>query len=69
MSRPPEPLPRKRYLGDGAYCELDPGGALVLTTSADRLRNTAVNTIVLEPETWRALEKFVEVLRQLEVPL
>lgn len=45
----------RRYLGDGAYVEFD-GFALELTTS-NGIQTT--NTIVLEPEVWLALTKYV----------
>ena len=49
----------KAYLGDGAYVEFD-GFALVLTAE-DGIRVT--NRVVLEPEVWAALERFVAGLR------
>ena len=52
----------KRYLGDGCYAAFD-GYALVLTTE-DGLRVT--NRIVLEPEVYNALTRYVEQLK--EVP-
>lgn len=48
----------KTYLGDGAYAEFD-GYAIVLTTE-DGIR--ATNRIVLEPEVWSALSRFVQSL-------
>ena len=53
MNRP------KEYLGDGVYVTFD-GFALTLTTE-NGLR--ATNTIVLEPEVYGALARFVERLR------
>lgn len=47
----------KRYLGDSVYAELDTFHALVLSTDNG---TGATNTIVLEPEVWRALLDFVE---------
>lgn len=49
-------LPGKRYLGDGAYVECD-GCAFVLTAE-DGIRVT--HRIVLEPEVYLALRRFVE---------
>lgn len=46
----------KAYLGDGVYVEVDQWGALLLTTE-DGIR--ATNTIVLEPEVWEALQRYV----------
>ncbi len=50
----------KRYLGDGAYVELD-GYALVLTTENGI---TVTDRIVLEPMTFDALWRYVEDLKQ-----
>ena len=52
----------KEYLGDGAYVDFD-GYALVLTTENGI---EAQNTIVLEPEVWSALERYVVALKQLD---
>lgn len=49
----------KRYLGDGAYVDFD-GYALILTAE-DGIR--ATDTIVLEPEAYLALLKYVEDLK------
>jgi hypothetical protein len=46
----------KAYLGDGVYVREDEGRGLVLTTE-NGMRET--NTIVLEPEVWRALASYV----------
>ena len=46
---------KKVYLGDGAYAEFD-GYALVLTTENGI---SVTNTIVLEPEVYGALVRFV----------
>jgi len=48
--------PRKVYLGDGVYLMFE-YGHLVLTTE-DGIRET--NRIVLEPEVWFQLKRFVE---------
>jgi putative N-acetylmannosamine-6-phosphate epimerase len=45
----------KTYLGDGAYAEHD-GVDLVLTTENGY---ATTNRIVLEPEVWRELVRFV----------
>ncbi len=50
----------KRHLGDGVYANLDFHGRTVLTTE-NGLEVT--NIVVLEPEVWRALEKWIEELR------
>jgi len=49
----------KRYLGDGAYVDFD-GYALVLTAENGIC---ATNTIVLDPEVYAALLKYVEDLK------
>ena len=49
----------KTYLGDGAYVDFD-GFNLILTTD-DGVRDT--NIIVLEPEGYAALGRFVDALR------
>jgi hypothetical protein len=49
----------KRYLGDGAYVAFD-GYSLILTAE-DGIR--ATNTIVLEPEVYRELVRFVADLK------
>ncbi len=46
----------KTYIGDGVYCEFD-GYAFVLTTE-NGIEIT--NTIVLEPEVYSALIKYVK---------
>jgi hypothetical protein len=51
----------KTYLGDGAYAEFD-GFAIILTTENGM---TVQNTVVLEPEALRALERFVARTRAL----
>ena len=53
----------KTYLGDGVYVALDPLG-IVLTTENGVM---ITNTIVLEPEVWRALDTFMKRLRAQEV--
>jgi hypothetical protein len=58
-----EPIDRrcpKLYIGDGVYIDFD-GYALVLTTE-DGVRVT--NRIVLEPEVYRCLLRYVEVLKR-----
>jgi hypothetical protein len=49
----------KQYLGDGAYVDFD-GFSLILTTD-DGVRDT--NIIVLEPEVYAALVRYVDALR------
>lgn len=49
----------KTYIGDGVYVAFD-GFGLVLTTE-DGI--SATNRIVLEPEVYSELVKFVEMLR------
>ena len=51
---------RKIYLGDGVYAEFD-GLAVVLTTE-DGVSET--NRVVLEPEVFDMLRRFVEQLQQ-----
>ena len=46
----------KRYLGDSVYAEFD-GYAIVLTTDNGE---GASNTIVLEPNTYESLARYVE---------
>jgi hypothetical protein len=50
----------KQYLGDGVYVDFD-GFALTLTTENGIV---ATNTIVLEPEVFEALSRYVERLRK-----
>jgi hypothetical protein len=50
---------RKEYIGDGCYVAFD-GYALVLTTENGI---SVQNTIVLEPEVWTALKRYVERLK------
>lgn len=50
---------RKTYLGDGCYVAFD-GVSLWLTTE-DGIR--ATNTICLEPEVYRALERYAARLK------
>ncbi len=52
----------KEYIGDGAYVDFD-GYALVLTTENGI---DIQNTVVLEPEVWRALEAYVYRLKNTE---
>lgn len=47
--------PPKEYIGDGVYASYD-GYHLVLTTE-DGI--SAYNTICIEPEVWRALDRYV----------
>lgn len=49
---------RKAYLGDSVYVELS-GVALVITTE-NGLPTDPSNTVVLEPEVWRALKQYVK---------
>ena len=51
----------KVYIGDGVYIKLDGYGCLVLTTE-DGISQT--NRIVLEPEVYAALLRFVDDLRR-----
>ena len=50
----------KQYLGDGVYVDFD-GFALTLTTENGIV---ATNTIVLEPEVFDSLSRYVERLRK-----
>lgn len=43
----------KRYVGDGVYADYSEHGELVLTTENGI---EVTNTIVLEPEVWKALK-------------
>jgi hypothetical protein len=47
---------RKKYIGDGVYCEFD-GYAFVLTTENGI---DVTNTIVLEPEVYLNLINFIQ---------
>lgn len=49
----------KAYLGDGAYVDFD--GARLVLTAENGIR--ATDRIVLEPEIWDALVKYVERLK------
>ena len=51
---------RKTYLGDGAYAEFD-GYGIVLTTENGI---SVTNRIVLEPDVYRSLAKFVDALKE-----
>lgn len=53
-------LPGNRYLGDGVYASFD-GYQLILETS-NGVETT--NTIALESEVYRAMEKYVEYVRK-----
>lgn len=46
----------KTYLGDGAYAAIDDFGTVTLTTE-DGISVT--NAVVLEPDSYDALERFV----------
>ncbi len=48
--------PEKRYLGDAVYAVIEYG--VVVLTTEDGISST--NRIVLEPEVWFALKRFVE---------
>lgn len=48
----------KQYIGDGAYVDYD-GFALILTTENGI---SIQNTVVLEPEVWESLKRYVESL-------
>lgn len=52
------PATEKEYLGDGVYVAPDGFGGLLLTTE-DGIR--ATNTIVLEPEVYNALLRYVQI--------
>ena len=49
-------MENQEFIGDGVTVESDDDGVLTLTTS-NGIKTT--NTIVLEPEVWRALESYV----------
>ena len=48
---------RKVYIGDGAYAAIGNDGDLVLTTE-DGI--SVHNTVVIEPEAYLVLERFIE---------
>lgn len=50
----------KAYLGDGAYVDFD-GYSLILTAENGV---SATDRIVLEPEVWAALVRYVEGLKK-----
>lgn len=54
----------KQYLGDAVYAE-DDGYSLILTTSNGR---NDTNTILLDPEVWRALCLYVRTLHPEQQP-
>ena len=63
MNTPPiEPRPRKEYIGDAVYADIDNWNALILTTE-DGIR--ATNTIVLEPDI---LEQLLSYIKRHNVP-
>ena len=49
---------RKWYLGDGVYVDVDERGVVLTTENGIAV----TNTIVLEPEVWTALHRYVEQL-------
>lgn len=51
----------KEYLGDGVYIQRDAYGSLILTTENGYW---ATNTIVLEPEMYGALKRYVAALEK-----
>jgi hypothetical protein len=48
---------RKAYIGDSVYAAFDPQNAIVLTTENG---GPPSNTIILEPDVWSNLKRFVE---------
>ena len=59
MDEPIRDLGHKSYLGDGAYVDFD-GFALHLTTENGIV---TTNRVVLEPEVWTALQRYMSELR------
>jgi len=51
---------RKQYIGDSVYAQFD-GWNIILTTEDGR---DVSNTIVLEPEIYHALLKYVEAIKK-----
>ena len=60
MNEPIRHSKTKAYLGDGAYVDFD-GYALVITTE-DGIQTT--NRIVLEPNVYETLRRYVEQLKE-----
>lgn len=54
----------KSYLGDSVYVEVNEHGQLVLTTE-NGMPTDPSNEIFLEPETYKALQKYVETVKAL----
>lgn len=54
----------KQYIGDGVYVDFD-GFSLILTTENGI---SVTNTIVLEPDVWRALIEYVKSLIEPSAP-
>jgi len=52
-------LPRKTYLGDSVYAEINEWGQITLTTE-NGLPNDPANVIYLEPEVFQALCNYVK---------
>lgn len=52
-----QPNSARRFLGDGVFVDRHPGGGVVLTTETGL---STTNTIVLEPEVYRALIEYVD---------
>jgi hypothetical protein len=46
----------KQYLGDGVYVDIDERGLLLTTENGIEV----TNTIVLEPEVWEALQRYLQ---------
>ena len=57
-------IDKKIYIGDGAYAEINNLGDLVLTTENGI---SVQNTVVIEPEAYPMLERFVEIIREEEI--
>ena len=58
MSREQSVPPRKVYLGDSIYAQINEYGSLVLTTE-NGLPSDPSNKIFLEPEVYEALKIFI----------
>ena len=52
------------YIGDGVYAAIDPVGDLVLTSENGI---EVLDRIVIEPEFYRMLETFVDMVRRKEI--
>ena len=51
-------MAKKEYLGDSVYAELDDDGTIILTTE-NGLPDDPSNSILLEPEVFNALLRWV----------